>query len=101
MKYSDKEKTTLQQSAEASEIHDRIDTWLGTDVGQDYEIKKWESQEITLKKSWIHRFCIVFVLLITLPSFIEYLCSRQISWFGLFSSAFSIFIYLGLLRAFF
>ncbi len=45
MKYNDKEKITLQQSAEASEIRDRIDTWLGTDVGQDYEIKKWESQD--------------------------------------------------------
>lgn len=101
MKHSEREKIKIPESAEVSEIRDRIDSWRETDVGQDYDIKKWESHEITLKKSWIDNFCIVFVLLTALPSFIEYIYSMQISWLGLFFSALSLFIYLGLLSAFF
>ncbi|TFF94766.1 hypothetical protein EU546_04470 [Candidatus Thorarchaeota archaeon] len=50
MRYEGRESIELDEDVEA--VHQRVDVWLDTEIGSQYEVEK-RASELTLKRTWI------------------------------------------------
>ncbi|MFO7835210.1 MAG: hypothetical protein R6V83_01025 [Candidatus Thorarchaeota archaeon] len=60
MQYTGEETIRFPQFEEMPPVEKRIEEWLHSAVGANYEIKKWNSEEIVLEKSWNESSCLEY-----------------------------------------